>query len=104
MPRRILVLVPVRRFDPFITAQSTPFSACKFPYGTTRLELVTSGRSVAISSTLVGQGSAALAGAVASTARTNAHRSAEPKGFASEYFDMPGPFLARSRWNEPRPG
>src|ERR1700738_2420755 len=36
----------------------TPFSLCRLPMGTTRLEFVTSGRSVAISSLLVGQPSA----------------------------------------------
>src|ERR1700755_811992 len=36
----------------------TPFSFCRLPTGTTRLELVTSGRSVAISSFAVGQDSA----------------------------------------------
>src|ERR1700737_998212 len=36
----------------------TPFSLCRLPVGTTRLEFVTSGRSVAISSLAVGQASA----------------------------------------------
>ena len=60
MPSRSLVLVPSRAFEPWLTVQSTPFSACKLPYGTTRLELVTSGRSVTISSALVGQQSPAV--------------------------------------------
>src|SRR6516164_5361415 len=58
MPARSLVLLASREFEAWRTAQSAPFSACTLCSGTTRLELVTSGRSVAISSAEVGQSSA----------------------------------------------
>jgi len=52
------VLVPSSALEPCRTVQSIPFSACRLPLGTTRPELVTSGRSVAIGSALVGYSSA----------------------------------------------
>jgi hypothetical protein len=90
--------------DPWRTVQSTPFSACKLPYRTTLLELVTSGRSVEISSALVGQPSAAKAtdapadGAVTNRTKKIAERKivASGAGFVT--------FLAGRRMNEPRPG
>jgi hypothetical protein len=92
--------------DPWRTVKSTPFSACKLPYGTTLLELVTSGRSVEISSALVGQPSAAKAtDAPADGAVTNRTKKiAERKIVASGVCDIPGLFLAGRRMNEPRPG
>src|ERR1700694_4257426 len=58
IPRRHLVFVPsiVRPASRALTF--TPFSLCRLPTGTTRLEFVTSGRSVAIASLAVGQASA----------------------------------------------
>src|SRR6202011_6137147 len=59
MPRRSRVSDPLMTSDRWRTVQSTPFSICRLPYGTTRLELVTSGRSVEISEALFGHTSAA---------------------------------------------
>src|SRR5215469_14220714 len=73
MPARSRVLVASRELDPWRTIQSTPFSAWRLPKGTTRLEFVTSGRSVAISSAAVGHWSA-RAGSDAPTAQTIAQQ------------------------------
>src|ERR1700730_4088094 len=68
-----------------------PFSACSLPYGTTRLELVISGRSVAIWSALVGQRSAAPAFArqVTRVVRRSAHQSSRQRFLMSACFDIP---------------
>src|ERR1700742_2414319 len=58
MPSRQRLLVPSMLWPPSRALMLTPFSFCRLPTGTTRLELVTSGRSVAISSFAVGQESA----------------------------------------------
>src|ERR1700740_1859391 len=58
MPSRQRLLVPSMLWPPSRALTLTPFSFCRLPTGTTRLELVTSGRSVAISSFAVGQDSA----------------------------------------------
>src|ERR1700681_1883831 len=57
-PRRHRVFVPSIVRPPSRALTFTPFSLCRLPTGTTRLEFVTSGRSVAISSLTVGQPSA----------------------------------------------
>src|ERR1700736_5006607 len=57
-PRRHRVFVPSTNRPPSRALKFTPFSLCRLPVGTTRLEFVTSGRSVAISSLAVGQASA----------------------------------------------
>jgi hypothetical protein len=49
------VFVPSIVRPPSRALKFTPFSLCRLPTGTTRLEFVTSGRSVAISSLAVGQ-------------------------------------------------
>src|ERR1700745_343118 len=61
-----------------------PFSACKLPVGTTKLELVTSGRSVWISLWLSGQYSAAEASATSRSSPTNrsASTNVNPTEFA----------------------
>src|SRR5579863_5457393 len=58
MPNRHRLLVPSMRWPPSCALKLTPFSFCRLPMGTTMLELVTSGRSVAISSDASGQLSA----------------------------------------------
>ena len=58
IPARNLVFVPSTNRPPSRALKLTPFSICRLPAGTTRLELVTSGRSVMISSLAVGQLSA----------------------------------------------
>src|ERR1700749_3005778 len=61
IPSRQRLLVPSMLRAPSRALVLTPFSFCRLPTGTTRLELVTSGRSVAISSFAVGQESARAA-------------------------------------------
>src|SRR3984893_6420240 len=58
MHARNRVFVPSTNRPPSRALKLTPFSICRLPAGTTRLELVTSGRSVMISSLAVGQLSA----------------------------------------------
>jgi hypothetical protein len=58
IPKRHRVFVPSTIRPPSRALKFTPFSLWRLPTGTTRLELVTSGRSVAISSFAVGQASA----------------------------------------------
>ena len=60
-PNRILVFVPSMLLEARRAVRLIPFSACKLPFGTTKLELVTSGRSVWISLWVSGQYSAAVA-------------------------------------------
>src|SRR3984893_5357979 len=55
IPRRHRVFVPSTIRPPSRALKFTPFSLWRLPTGTTRLEFVTSGRSVAISSLAVGQ-------------------------------------------------
>src|SRR5262245_33491229 len=71
-----------------------PFSACKLPVGTTRLELVTSGRSVAIGSVLVGHPSAFAVeqGDPVATARTR--QVSNQLRYRDDRLGIPGPFLA----------
>src|ERR1700687_6045157 len=57
-PRRHRVFVPSTNRPPSRALKFNPFSLCRLPIGTTRLEFVTSGRSVAIWSLAVGQASA----------------------------------------------
>src|ERR1700733_4452435 len=49
MPSRSRLLVPSKVLSAPRPVELMPFSPCRLPTGTTRLELVTSGRSVAIS-------------------------------------------------------
>src|SRR6516164_6863736 len=89
MPARSLVLLASREFEAWRTAQSTPFSACTLCSGTTRLEFVTSGRSVAISSAEVGQSSACAVHAPASAIMSGAARISSLR---RERFFIPGLF------------
>src|SRR5580700_6559782 len=57
-PKRQRVFVPSIVRPPSRALKFTPFSLWRLPTGTTRLEFVTSGRSVALSSLAVGQPSA----------------------------------------------
>ena len=81
-PSRILLFVPSMVLEARRTVRLMPFSACKLPFGTTKLELVTSGRSVWISLWVSGQYSAAEASTVpcpsapSRSASTNADRTA----------------------------
>ena len=61
MPRRSLLLVPSKTSPPSWRLRLMPFSLWKLPTGTTTLELVTSGRSVAIGEVFWVQLSAAAA-------------------------------------------
>jgi hypothetical protein len=54
MPSRSRLLVPSNSWPPACWLKLTPFSFWKLPCGTTRLELVTSGRSVSIGLSLCG--------------------------------------------------
>src|SRR5579862_960322 len=96
MPSRSRVSVPLITSDRWRTVQSTPFSTCKLPYGTTRLELVTSGRSVEISELLFGQTSAAkvidAAVVIADIKRTTAI--ARGQIIANRVGDIPSLLLA----------
>src|ERR1700692_3012047 len=58
IPVRKRVFVPSTNRSPSRVLKLTPFSICRLPAGTTRLEFVTSGRSVVISSLVLGQLSA----------------------------------------------
>jgi len=58
MPARKRVFVPSTNRLPSRPLELMPFSICKLPAGTTTLEFMTSGRSVQISSLVVGQSSA----------------------------------------------
>src|SRR5215467_6178915 len=62
MPRRHRLLVPSKISAPLRRLTFTPFSFCRLPTGTTTLELVVSGRSVAIGSLGCVQSLAAAAG------------------------------------------
>jgi hypothetical protein len=73
-PSRILVFVPSMLLEAQRAVRLIPFSACKLPFGTTKLELVTSGRSVWISLWVSGQYSAAEAATI--SCRSAASRSA----------------------------
>src|SRR5260221_14361579 len=73
IPSRHLVLLPSIVRPPSRALTFTPFSLCRLPTGTTILEFVTSGRSVAISSLAVGQASAR-----ASTAARLANADSKP--------------------------
>src|SRR5258708_9207646 len=73
IPSRHLVLLPSIVRPPSRALTFTPFSLCRLPTGTTMLEFVTSGRSVAISSLAVGQASAR-----ASTAARLANADSKP--------------------------
>ena len=81
-PSRTLVFVPSMVLEARRAVRLMPFSACKLPFGTTKLELVTSGRSVWISLWLSGQYSAAEAATISCassesiSAITNAERTA----------------------------
>jgi hypothetical protein len=81
-PSRILVFVPSMLLEARRSVRLIPFSACKLLVGTTKLGLVTSGRSVCISLWVSGQYSAAEAAtisrpsAASKSARTNADRTA----------------------------
>jgi hypothetical protein len=81
-PSRILVFVPSMLLEAARAVRLIPFSACKLPVGTTKLDVVTSGRSVWISLWLSGQYSAAEAAAICrpsaarSSASTNPDRTA----------------------------
>jgi len=66
-PRRHRVFVPSIVRPPSRAVKFTPFSLWRLPTGTTRLEFVTSGRSVAISSLAVGQPSACASTAARTT-------------------------------------
>ena len=59
-PSRSLVVGPSITAAACRAVQLTPLSPCRLPCGTTTLELVTSGRSVAISVAALGQSSAAM--------------------------------------------
>ena len=80
-PSRILVFVPSMLLVARRAVRFMPFSACKLPFGTTKLELVTSGRSVWISLWASGQYSAAEASTIprpstaSKSATTNVDRS-----------------------------
>jgi hypothetical protein len=77
----------------------TPFSLWKLPVGTTRLEFVTSGRSVAISSLAVGQEStraSARASAVASDAIADTRLTLKVRLFTDD-LDRNGNRTARQR-------
>src|ERR1700730_8630551 len=58
IPVRKRVFVPSTNRSRSRVLKLTPFSICRLPAGTTRLEFVTSGRSVVISSLVLGQPSA----------------------------------------------
>ena len=58
IPARKRVFVPSTNRSPLRALKLAPFSICRLPAGTTRLEFVTSGRSVLISSLVLGQPSA----------------------------------------------
>src|ERR1700693_1326406 len=58
IPTRKRVFVPSTNRSPSRMLKLMPFSICRLPAGTTRLEFVTSGRSVVISSLVLGQPSA----------------------------------------------
>src|SRR6266481_1995731 len=80
-PSRTLVFVPSMVLEARPAVRLIPFSACKLPFGTTKLELVTSGRSVWISLRVSGQYSAAASAipcpsAASRSATTNADRMA----------------------------
>src|SRR5215475_11531710 len=63
MPSRQRLLVPSKTSAPARRLTLAPFSFCRLPIGTTTLELVTSGRSVAIGALVCVHPSAAPAGA-----------------------------------------
>jgi len=94
-PSRILVFVPSMILEAWCAVRLMPFSACKLQFGTTTLELVTSGRSVRISLWLSGHYSAAEAATIsgASAARIsaipNAERTALMAGSLRDSTDRP---------------
>ena len=70
-PNRILLFVPSMILETRYAVRLMPFSVCKLPFGTTKLELVTSGRSVWISVWISGQYSAAEASTIARSSGAN---------------------------------
>src|SRR5262252_3391242 len=64
MPRRQRLLVPSKTSAPLRRLTFAPFSFCRLPTGTTTLELVVSGRSVAMGSLGCVHSSAATAAVV----------------------------------------
>src|SRR5260370_20031677 len=105
-PSRILVFVPSMILEAWCAVRSMPFSACKLPFGTTKLELVTSGRSVWISLCLSGQYSAAEAStipcpsAASRSASTDADRTALMAGSLRDPAGCKTRSLARGRTDE----
>ena len=96
-PNRILVFVPSMLLEARRAVRLMPLSACKLPFGTTKLELVTSGRSVWISLWVSGQYSAAEAStiscrsAASRSASTNPVRTAFIKAaYGTSYCAEPG--------------
>jgi len=83
IPSRHRLFVPSTVRPPSRALKLTPFSLWKLPTGTTRLEFVTSGRSVAISSVGCGHFSARAAAAVSAR---NATRRCRP--FADDRIDV----------------
>jgi hypothetical protein len=71
IPSRIRVFVPSIRLDTPSAVRLMPFSACNLPVGATKLELVTSGRSVWISLSVPWQYSAAKGAAIACPSAAN---------------------------------
>ena len=106
-PSRILVFVPSMVLEARCAVRLMPFSACKLPFGTTKLELVTSGRSVWISLWVSGQYSAAEAStiprpsAASKSATTNAERSALMAGRLQHSAGCKTGRLARGRTDGP---
>src|SRR4029077_2586037 len=99
-PSRTLVVDPSITLLPGRAVQLTPLSICKVPWGTTTLEFVTSGRSVAISVAPLAQSSAATLGVIpaesASMASTNAvHIRAN---LTLAFFDIPRMTLLPPAW------
>lgn len=105
-PSRILVFVPSMLLVARRAVRLMPFSACKLPFGTTKLELVTSGRSVWISLWASGQYSAAEASTIprpstaSKSATTNVDRSALMAGRLRHSAGCKTGRLARGRSDE----
>ena len=89
IPRRSRVLVPSSTSEPWRTVQSMPFSACKLPVGTTRLELVTSGRSVTMGSLLVGHPSAFAREQVEPLAIARSNQISSQLGYKDDCLSIP---------------
>ena len=105
-PRRILVFVPSMVLEAWRAIRLMPFSACKLPFGTTKLELVTSGRSVWISLWVSGQYSAVEAStipclsAASISANPNADRTALMAGSLRHSARCKTGRIARGRTDE----